>query len=122
MGRRHRPRAHRRANFCRYEVGVMAARIRKIRHDDETRAKIQTSQILNRLTAHVLGNVEMTPSQVTAGLGLLRKTMPDLAAVQHSGSVDIRPAREMADDELAAIAASGGERATGPPQGPRITH
>lgn len=58
----------------------MAQRTRKIRHDENTRRKIQTSQIANRLTAHVLGEVEMTPSQVSAGLGLLRKTLPDLSA------------------------------------------
>ena len=65
----------------------MAARVRKIRHDDETRAKIQTSQLVNRLTDHVLGKVDMSPSQVTAGLGLLKKTLPDLASVEHSGEI-----------------------------------
>ena len=65
----------------------MAARIRKIRHDDETRTKIKTSQLVNRLTDHVLGKVEMTASQVTAALGLLKKALPDLAAIEHSGEV-----------------------------------
>jgi hypothetical protein len=63
----------------------MAARTRKVRHDDETRAKIKTSQLVNRLTDHVLGEVDMSPSQVSAGLGLLRKTLPDLAAHEHAG-------------------------------------
>jgi hypothetical protein len=66
----------------------MAARTRKVRHDENTRAKIKTSQLVNRLTAHVLGTVEMSPSQVTAGLGLLKKTLPDLQAVEHSGDQD----------------------------------
>ena len=65
----------------------MAARVNKIRHDEETRAKIKTSQLVNRLTGHVLGTVEMVPSQVTAALGLLKKTLPDLTAVEHSGEV-----------------------------------
>lgn len=56
----------------------MAARTGKIRHDANTRAKIKTSQIINRLTSHVLTDLELTPSQVSAGLGLLRKTLPDL--------------------------------------------
>ena len=68
----------------------MAARTRKLRHDDETRAKIQTSQLVNRLTDHVLGEVELSATQVTAALGLLRKTLPDLAAVEHSGEVDVQ--------------------------------
>lgn len=68
----------------------MAARTRKIRHDDETRAKIQASQLVNRLTDHVLGKAEMSATQVTAALGLLRKSIPDLAAIQHSGEQTVR--------------------------------
>jgi hypothetical protein len=56
-------------------------------HDARTRAKIQTSQLLNRLQAFVNSKVELSPAQVTAALGLLRKTMPDLAAIEHSGEV-----------------------------------
>ena len=67
----------------------MAARTVKIRHDAETRAKIQTTQLVNRLTAHVLGEVEMVPSQVTAALGLLRKSMPDLASVDMKSEVTV---------------------------------
>ena len=63
----------------------MPPRIRKIRHDEETRAKIQASQLVNRLTAHVLGKVEMSSTQVTAALGLLKKSLPDLASVDVSG-------------------------------------
>lgn len=64
----------------------MAARTRKVRHDDETRRRIKTSQLLNRLTAHSLAPKPiMDASQVTAALGVLKKTLPDLAAIQHSG-------------------------------------
>lgn len=66
----------------------MAARTRKVRHDDDTRARIQTSQLVNRLTDHVLGKVEMVPSQVTAALGLLKKSLPDLQSTTHSGDPD----------------------------------
>ena len=59
-----------------HEARTMAARIRKIRHDDQTRAKIQTSQLINRLTSHALGKVEMLPSQVTAALGCSRRHCP----------------------------------------------
>jgi uncharacterized protein YjiS (DUF1127 family) len=87
----------------------MAARIRKIRHDDETRAKIKTSQLINRLTEHVLSDLELSPSQVTAGLGLLRKTLPDLTATELSGEIATKRSSEMSDDELAAIAAGRSE-------------
>lgn len=96
----------------------MAARIKKIRHDDETRSKIKTSQLINRLTGHVLGDVEMSPSQVTAGLGLLRKTLPDLTATEHSGEIATKRSAEMSDDELATIATGRGERTDPAPINP----
>lgn len=49
-------------------------------HDERTRAKIQTSQIINRLNSYIKSEVSMEPAQVTAALGLLRKTLPDLTA------------------------------------------
>lgn len=52
---------------------------------NEHRDKIKNSNILNALIEHAQGDREMSPSQVTAGLGLLRKVMPDLASTSHSG-------------------------------------
>lgn len=76
----------------------MAARTVKIRHDEQTRAKIQASQLINRLEEHVLNGVEMKPTQVTAALGLLKKSVPDLSAIEHSGDMTLR--HEEALDEL----------------------
>lgn len=57
----------------------MAAR--KTKHlSDEHRLKIQTSQLINRLTSFVNSEIELAPAQVTAALGLLKKSLPDLAA------------------------------------------
>jgi len=64
----------------------MAARLRP-RHQDEIREKIRASQLINRLTDHVDGKVELSASQVTAALGLLKKCVPDLAAINHTGEV-----------------------------------
>ena len=63
----------------------MAARIRKIRHDENTRQKIRSSQLINRLTGHILGEFDMPKTAVVAALGLLRKTMPDLATTTIKG-------------------------------------
>lgn len=52
------------------------------------RDKIKNSNILNALVEHVEGNREMSGSQVTAGLGLLKKIMPDLQAVTLGGDPD----------------------------------
>lgn len=50
----------------------------------EHRDKIRNSNILNALIEHVEGHREMSSTQVTAALGLLKKALPDLQAVEHS--------------------------------------
>lgn len=52
---------------------------------DEHRGKIKNSNILNALIEHVEGAREMSATQVSAGLGLLRKVMPDLASTTITG-------------------------------------
>lgn len=55
---------------------------------DEHRTKIANSQILNRLISYVEGKVQLEASQVTAGVALLKKVLPDLSSVdnKHSGA------------------------------------
>jgi hypothetical protein len=55
------------------------------RMSDEHRVKIQNSNVLNALIEHVEGKREMAGSQVTAGLGLLKKVLPDLQSVEVTG-------------------------------------
>ena len=64
----------------------MAARTKKIRHDEETRAKIQAAQIINRLYGHVMGEVELDAAQVSSAKTLLGKVLPDLKAVEVEGA------------------------------------
>ncbi len=59
----------------------MAARKRKIRHDDKTRGKIQAAMIINRLQDGLAGKITLTAPQVSIGLGLLRKVLPDLQSM-----------------------------------------
>lgn len=68
----------------------MAARTNKIRHDAETRARIKTSQIINRLEGHIFGDVKLEATQVSAALGLLRKTIPDLSQAENKTEVTHR--------------------------------
>lgn len=56
-------------------------------HSEVVRDRIRTAMLLNRLTNFVLGRIEMAPHQVTAALGLLKKTVPDLQAIEHSGTI-----------------------------------
>ena len=58
------------------------------RMTQEHRAKIKNSNILNALLEHIEGTREMGSTQVTAGLGLLRKVLPDLSKQEVSGPDD----------------------------------
>ena len=58
------------------------------RMSDEHRVKIQNSNVLNALIEHATGARDMSASQVTAGVALLRKVMPDLQAVTVGGDED----------------------------------
>jgi len=66
----------------------MAARTVKIKHDEKTRAKIQTSQLLNRLNDHVFSEAQVSNTQLKAIEILLRKTLPDLSSVELKGDAD----------------------------------
>ena len=74
----------------------MAARKRKIKHDDFTKEQIKVSQLLNRLQKHTDNDENLNPpvmsaSQITAATVLLRKVLPDMQAstvdanMKHSG-------------------------------------
>ena len=67
----------------------MAARIRK-KHQDEVRAKIQASQLINRLQNHALSTEvdELKPSQLKAIEILLKKSVPDLTSTELTGDSD----------------------------------
>ena len=66
----------------------MPARVNRIRHDENTRKKIQAAYIINRLQGHVEGKIELTPSQIKAAEILLKKTLPDLQSVTIGGDED----------------------------------
>ena len=100
----------------------MSARGRKpgftMSHDH--RVKIQNSNILNALIEHVEGRREMSSTQVSAGLGLLRKILPDLAASAESDDAGkLTPVNKMSDNELEAIAAGSSPRTPKAKEGPR---
>ena len=65
----------------------MAVR-KTLSHDTKTREKIQTSQLINRLQDNAFGKVELTRGQLKSIEILLKKTLPDLQAIEHTGEVD----------------------------------
>lgn len=87
---------------------------------NEHRVKIQNSNILNALIEHVEGRREMSATQVSAGLGLLRKVMPDLAASAESDEAgELKPVTRMTNEELEAIAAGRRDGTPEAPESPR---
>lgn len=80
----------------------MAARMRKS-HQEDVRAKIQASQLVNVLQNHALGETEeLSASRLKAIEILLRKSVPDLSAVQMSGD-EKNPLRSVTKIELVAM-------------------
>ena len=71
---------------------MAARRKREVHHNPDTierlRELINARLIINTLTSHVNSGKKMAPSRITAGLGLLKKIIPDQAAVTHSGDAN----------------------------------
>lgn len=79
-----------------------AQNVTKFRMGEEHRTKIANSRILSCLLEHVEGTREMSATQVTAALGLLRKVLPDLQASENKTEITVQsvmrmptPAREV---------------------------
>lgn len=65
----------------------MAARNR-VGLAENTRQRIQSSMLVERLLDHALGNVEMTATQVQAARILLAKVLPDLKVTELANADD----------------------------------
>lgn len=69
----------------------MAARLNP-RHQEMVRAKIQTSQLINRLQDHAFGRMEMPDSQRDSAKFLIGKSLSNPAeskTVTHDGKVTV---------------------------------
>lgn len=77
--------------------------------DDKVRVKIQTSMLVNRLTKFVKGEVKMEAPQVTAALGLLKKSLPDLSSIEakHDVSDALSDLLKVVDGRTRGIPKSG---------------
>ena len=70
------------------------------------REKIQAEKLIKTLESHVLEDKEMSASQVSAALGLLKKRVPDLSAVEHKGDA-ANPLEVVTRVELVPMANDG---------------
>ena len=64
------------------------------------RDRMQCSNIVRRLLKHTMGEIEMSATQVRAAEILLKKCLPDLTSVEHSGEVKHRNVEEWSNAEL----------------------
>ena len=103
----------------------MAARgrVKGITLTNEHRDKIKNSNILSYLIAHIEGRRKMNATQVHAGLGLLRKVLPDLAvAADTNERGELVLVTGMTDAELETIAAGGRDGTAAPAPGARLVN
>lgn len=76
---------------------------------EEAREKIRTTQLINRLQDHSLGKIDMSATQIRAAEILLKKRIPDLAAVTmqgpNGGPIEVVEIRSFVDVPTAPAAA-----------------
>jgi hypothetical protein len=63
--------------------------------------------LIKRVYGHAIGEVEMTQTQLRAAEILLKKTLPDLQSIEHTGDVTFTDASQLSREQLQHIAASG---------------
>ena len=68
--------------------GMFEGRRQSPAYVNAVRSRIRAGGIVDRLEKYILGKLEMSPAQVTAALGLLRKVVPDVAHVEHTGEIN----------------------------------
>lgn len=59
---------------------------------EEVREKIKATLIVKKLQEHILDGVEMSSTQITAALGLLKKSVPDLSSIEMNANVSTHEA------------------------------
>jgi hypothetical protein len=74
-------------------------------HQDDVRAKIQATKLVNRLQDHALGTVELSATQIKCAEILLKKSVSDLTSVAHTGEGGDGPIRHQI--EMVIVDAAG---------------
>lgn len=87
------------------------ARKRKLLLTDDWKAKIQASQIINRLQKCFNGELELSTNQIKIADILLKKTVPDLSRATIEGGDPDKPIKH--DVNVNFVAAKPSEDANG---------
>ena len=56
-------------------------------HKQRTIEKIQNAKVLERLIKHFNGDLKLSQTQITVGINLIKKYIPDLKAIEHGGEM-----------------------------------
>jgi hypothetical protein len=75
-------------------------------HQDDVRKKIQASQLINVLQEHALKGSDLEQSRIKAIEILLKKSLPDLTAIQLTGE-DGGPVETVTRIELVPLGGNG---------------
>jgi hypothetical protein len=78
----------------------MATRLNN-RHQESVKAKIQASQLINRVQKHALGELELTPTQLDANKFLINKIISNAPTEQYTelaGEIGIREIKRVIID------------------------
>lgn len=70
---------------------------------EQHRDKIRKSKVLQCLISHAVGEMEMSSSQVTAGIALMKKVLPDLASVEMQVEGEINHTHERVANDADAF-------------------
>lgn len=73
-------------------------------YPEVARERIEGAKLINKLADHAEGICEMSSTQIKAAEILLRKVVPDLKAVEHSGTLTTRY-EALTDEELNGVIA-----------------
>jgi len=82
--------------------------MKKRPYPQRAKERISGSKIITQLVKHVMGEIDMTPSQVRAAGILLNKVLPDVKSIDVDLRSDLNTVslHRLSDEQLMAIAAS----------------
>lgn len=69
-------------------------------YNERIREKIQTAMVADRLIKAFNGEVDLTPSQVSIGLALIKKVVPDQKAVEQNVTGELKQTHSIDDQSV----------------------
>lgn len=77
---------------------------------EKVRERIRVTKLIQALELHALGKIQMSATRIRAAEVVLKKALPDLTAIEHSGFIETPPTREELLARLTQLHARAVER------------